>query len=735
MSYKYYSATKERNTLEKHVPAPYIRKSFNIAKLDKKYFLNISVVGIYDLYINGVRINKGQLLPYRTNPNHIVYVDKYKLNDFLVKGENVIGVMLGNGFSNSIYHCWDFDKLSWAHSPKIALEVFEDNKVIFDMSSFKCHPSEVVFDDFHSGEHIDANKKIDNWNKPSFDDSSWDAMIEVESPKGEILPHPNFYPTIYETVKPLKVIKRENCYIYDFGMSFSCLYKVKIKGEKNKVVKLFMSDAINEDKTIFLDEIVGLGDVPLEYRQFDWFILSGKLDVFESRFTYKAGRFIALSDLTDEEAKSVEIEVYKVSSIPSQTAHFTCDNEVINRLQQLVINSDISNFFYFPTDCPHREKNGWTGDAALSAEQLLINFDCVAQFKEWLKSIVKSQNTAGTIPGIVPTDSWGFAWGNGPGWDTVLFELPYRTYLYSGDKEVLEMVHEPIVKYLAYLKTKENERGLFNFGLGDWLPVRIHTEKEVIDSILCKYVCDLGAKICGILGDKVNELKAKEYSDYIKKNFNKHRPVDWDNKYFTQAWGAMALYYDMYEDKELALEGLNYAIESSNSYMDFGVLGNRAFWRTLAETNQVDLAIKMMTQDGNFSFKKWLDYGATTLFEAFYPIDGTVENLPVPLRNGYMSMNHHFWGDISAFFYRHLAGLQINNVNELTFAPSFTKYVNRIDANIKDIKVSINKVKDEYKVNLFVPNNYKSLIKCPKGFECNINTLKAGENILIFKEK
>lgn len=732
---KYYSATKERNTLEKHVPAPYVRRSFLVSNLDHNYSLKISVVGIYDLFVNGVRITKGCMLPYRTNPNHIVYFDNYDLNKYLVKGENVIGIMLGNGFSNSIYRCWDFEKLTWAHSPKIALEVSENNDVIFDMSSFKCHPSEVVFDDFHSGEHIDANKKIDGWNKPSFDDSEWDSMIQTESPKGELLPHPSFYPTIYETVKPVKVIKGTGCYLYDFGMSFAGLYKVKLKGEKNKVVKLFVSDAIHKDKTIFLDEIVGLGGVNLEYRHFDWLTLSGKLDEFESQFNYKAGRFLALFDLTDEEAKTVEIEAYKVSSIPKQVSNFSCDNEVINRLQQLVINSDISNFFYFPTDCPHREKNGWTGDAALSAEQLLINFDCVVQFKEWLKSIVKAQNETGTIPGIVPTDTWGFAWGNGPGWDTVLFELPYRTYLYSGDKEVLEMVHEPIIKYLAYLKTKENERGLFNFGLGDWLPVRIHTEKEVIDSILCKYVCDLGVKIFEVLGDKENQQKAIEYAENIKKNFNKHRPVDWDNKYFTQAWGAMALYYDMYENKELALEGLNYAIESSNSYMDFGVLGNRAFWRTLAETNQIDLAIKMMTQDGNFSFKKWLDYGVTTLFEAFYPIDGTVENLPKPLRNGYMSMNHHFWGDISAFFYRHLAGLQINNVNELTFAPSFSKYVNKVDANIKDIKVSINKIKDEYKVNLFIPNDYKADIKCPDGFVCNVNVLHPGQNELSFRKK
>ena len=727
---KYFSATKERNTFKKHVAAPYIRKSFNIDQIDGEYTLDISVVGIYDLYVNGYRISKGRLLPYRTNPNHIVYVDTYRLNECLVPGENVIGIMLGNGFSNSIFRCWDFDRLSWAHSPKIALEVKQNNKVIFDMSSFKCHPSEVVFDDFHCGEHIDANKYLDGWDRQGFDDSRWDNMIEVESPKGELLPHPNFYPTIYGAVKPEKVIKGKDCYLYDFGMSFTAVYKLKIRGEKGKTIRLFMSDGIREDKTIFTDEISAFGELPMEYRQFDWFTLSGGDDEFENRFSYKSGRYIALIGISDEEAETIELEAYKVSSIPNEVSHFECDNEIINGIQQLTINSDKSNFFYFPTDCPHREKNGWTGDATLSAEQMLINFNCLNQFKAWLRNIVKAQNKEGTIPGIVPTDTWGFAWGNGPGWDTVLFELPYRAYVYSGDKEFLVIVHEPIIKYLAYMKTKENEKGLFKFGLGDWLPARSHTPVEIVDSIIYKAHCDLAEKIFDVLGDKENSKKARDYSDYIKKNFNEHYPVNFDNRYFNQTWGAMSLYYDMYdgEQKEQAKQALMYAIECQNEFIEFGVLANRCFWRVLAEMNETDLAIKMLTQDGNFSFKKFLDYKATTLFEAFIYFDGTVEHLPMFVPNSTISMNHHFWGDVSAFFYRHLAGLQINNPFELTFSPSFTKYVKKVDANIKDIRVHMEKVRNGYDVSLYVPANYKAKLAVPKGYKCSVNELKEGLN-------
>ena len=103
---------------------------------------------------------------------------------------------------------------------------------------------------------------------------------------------------------------------------------------------------------------------------------------------------------------------------------------------------------YFPTDCPQREKNGWTGDAALSADQYLTYFDCARSLKEWLRNIFKAQNRDGAIPGIVPTHDWGYAWGSGPSWDNVMFELPYRIYQHTGDTEFLSEAAPYLLKYL-----------------------------------------------------------------------------------------------------------------------------------------------------------------------------------------------------------------------------------------------------------------------------------------------
>lgn len=726
---KFYSSTLERNTVNNHIAAPYIRKSFSIESLLDDYHLNIAVIGIYQLYINGKNINKGHLLPYRSNPNHFVFIDTYDIKPYLKVGKNVITIMLGNGFSTSVYSVWDFDKASWIHSPKIALEVFKNNELIFDISSFKTFPSEVVFDDFHSGEHIDNNKIIKDVYSEEYDDSSWNNMILVDSPLGELKQHPNVYTKTYETINAKEYFRGENYIIFDIGESCSFIYEINIKGEKGKRVTLFSNDAIREDNTVFLDSICCLGqNLPLDYQQFDWFILSGNDDVFKDRFTFKAGRFIQLNNLTKDEMDSVTIKISKISACYDVISSFECDNEIINKLQSCVINSDISNIIPYPTDCPHREKNGWTGDVFLSADQFLLNLDCFEQLNEWLKHVVKAQNELGAIPGIVPTDKWGFEWGNGPGWDAVLFELPYRLYISSGNKEPLHLVHDALIKYLAYMQTKENEVGLFDYGLEDWVSIKTRTPSVITDTILCKYMCDVASKIFNILNDTENEIKAKEYANKIKTNYNLAFPLSLDNKY-TQTQASMAIYFEMVDDKKLALDVLLKTINESDDTIDFGVMGNRTLFHVLAENGYIDFAIKLMTQEDKLSYKKIIDQGASTLFEKFINFDTTIFNLPFDLKeDAERSYNHHFWGDISAFFIRHLAGLEINSPFKLIFAPKLSTTIKHIKCSYKDISVEINFINNKYEINLFIPDNFTVEIKLEDGFKSSTNILNKGLN-------
>ena len=126
-----------------------------------------------------------------------------------------------------------------------------------------------------------------------------------------------------------------------------------------------------------------------------------------------------------------------------------------------------SNFMGFPSDCPHREKNGWTGDAHLSLDTSIYTFNMHQAYKKWLEDICIAQRPCGQIPCIVPTSGWGFNWGSGPAWDFAMFEVTNALYYYYGDKDSLIKTFPHLEKYFSYLLNNATNY-LLSIGLGDW---------------------------------------------------------------------------------------------------------------------------------------------------------------------------------------------------------------------------------------------------------------------------
>ncbi|MBQ8439905.1 MAG: alpha-L-rhamnosidase N-terminal domain-containing protein, partial [Clostridia bacterium] len=123
MNKKFIKATEERCTFDRHIPAPYLRKSFELDFIPEKAEISICGLGFYVLYINGVNVTKGMFAPYISNVDHYCYYDTYDIQKHLTQGENVIGIWLGNGFMNPFGGAvWDFDQVDWIGSPRVALE-------------------------------------------------------------------------------------------------------------------------------------------------------------------------------------------------------------------------------------------------------------------------------------------------------------------------------------------------------------------------------------------------------------------------------------------------------------------------------------------------------------------------------------------------------------------------------------------------------------------------------------
>ena len=178
-------ATEEYNTFEKSVPAYYFRRSFS-AENETTVKITVAVCGFYELHWNGKRITKGFLSPYVSNPDDYVYYDEYDVA--LNAGENVVGILLGNGFQNNPGgYIWDFDKAAFRSAPLFSLSIASEDKVLLcSDETFKTAPSPIRSDDYRFGEYYDANCEIEGWNCVGFDDSDWGNALPAPAPKGEL---------------------------------------------------------------------------------------------------------------------------------------------------------------------------------------------------------------------------------------------------------------------------------------------------------------------------------------------------------------------------------------------------------------------------------------------------------------------------------------------------------------------------------------------------------------------
>ena len=700
LSTKFICATREYSTFQKNIPAPYFRKKVMLEALPLTAELSICGLGFYELFINGKRITKGFLAPYISNPDDLIYYDRYEIKENLRVGENVIGVLLGNGMQNSMGgEIWEFNTARWRSAPKLALSLemkFPNDEfaVIYSDEDFKTAPSPIIMDDLRAGEFYDARNEITGWNLPGFDDTSWSKAIKTEAPRGEItICHAepivvtkeleavairkskiSLFPKTRENlpvIQPLEDESDEKGWLYDFGVNAAGVCKLKVKGERGQKIVLQFGELLAEDGGMDLRAMTFL---PERFNHRDIYICKGgEEEIYRPTFTYHGFRYCFVMGITREQATK-ELLTYEImNSDLCSRGGFECSDKIANALWNATIVSDLSNFYYFPTDCPHREKNGWTGDAALSAEQMLCSLSVENSYKEWLRNIRKAQNAEGALPGIIPTAGWGFSWGNGPAWDSVLIYLPYYTWLYRGDIEILQENAIAIFRYINYLSIRCDEKGLLHIGLGDWCHVARQAGNPkaplvVTDTLIAMDICEKSAKIFDILHmDLQKEFTQKLY--YKLRGAAREHLINYDTMTVLgdcQSSQAMAIYYKLFkeEEKNKAFEVLLRLIKQSNNSMDVGILGARVLFHVLSDFDETELAFQMITKKEFPSYGNWIEQGATSLWESF--------QLPGDCPE---SKNHHFFGDIISWFVKKLAGICINpnevNPNEIALKPHF----------------------------------------------------------------
>ncbi len=741
-SKNFVSFHKEFCTIDRHVNAPILRKTFFLDKLPDKCCIRVCGLGFYRIFINGKEITRSFLAPYISNVDDVLYYNDYELKEFVKTGKNAICFLLGNGFLNNLGgYNWFFDKASFRSSPKVAFALQIDDKIIEADLSVKAIDSAITFDDLRCGERYDARLEIDGCFDADFDDSSWNNVVVAETPKGE--------PRICRAddivtekfIKPVKISKVDGGYIYDFGINTAGVINLRIDGFSGQKIKLVFGEIVADGK-IDLSNI-SFANTLEDYNQCIIYVCKKGNNFYRPSFCYMGFRYVFVSGITDEQVNKDLLVMEVLHSDLKDVCDFKCSSEVVNKLYLNVRNSTLSNFMFIPTDCPQREKNGWTGDVALSCEQMMLNYKAENSLREWLYNVRKTQLENGKIACITPTTGWGYEWGPGPGWDLVLVEVPYRIYQFTHDKSVIEENSQAIYKYIKYMLTQVNEKGLLTYGLGDWCQVNLDsvlnytTPLFVTDTLICMNMCEKAQKLFEIIGDVEKALQCAQIKEKLRNAF---RRECLDDELFvsgrTQTGQATAIFYGAFnkEEKEIALQNLIKLIHQNGDKFDVGVLGGRVLFRVLADNGYVDLAYKLIVQPEFPSFGYQINLGATSLWESFYELDENFK--PKDGRKiDILSQNHHFWGDVSAFIVEYLAGIRINeelaDSDTVEIKPCFIK-------ELKFVSAKREFSEGELVVEWVAKDKLYVKIICPKKVEAVFSAneekykLHEGENLFSF---
>ena len=686
-SKKFIAATEEYGTFEKPVPAPCFRRVFRLQTQPKTAELYICGLGFYRLYLNGVEITKGRLAPYIANPDERLYYDRYDLTARLKKGKNVLAVILGNGFLNNEGGAvWNMHRAAFRSAPKLALALFTDGKKRLQADErFRVHPSPIIFDDYRAGEAYDARLKLRGWTGLTYDDGGWKTAIPAVTPKG-VPCLPDCEPIrVIKRRKPVQIERTEKGYLYDFGLNGAGVCRLNVRNAERGQKLVLTYGELKKEGALYVDNLCFPDKTPKDIFYKNVYICAGeRVERYTPSFVYYGFRYVEIEGLRPDQATEELLTAEYLSSDVESAGSFVCSDELINGIEHATRNSDRANLVYIPTDCPHREKNGWTGDVTLSLTQFLYNYKMEKTLGEWLKNFVAEQKKNGELPSIVPNTGWGYTKCHGPSWDTALAYTVCELYRFTGDETYLKTGADALRKYLGFIKKQRGENGLFDFGLGDWCQAAAKgaaaydTKRELLSSISVLETAKKSAFVFGKLG-KIREQKraeafAKSVRAAIRKNYFEKGRLK--GEYATQTAYANLVYADIFTEREkpYAVKALASLVEKNGRKMAVGCLGHKRIFRVLSDYGYADLAYEMIRGPHFPSYGYYIERGATALPEFFtelMPEDGLV-----PKGRG-SSYNHHFFGDVSAWFKEYIGGIRINpdyeNCNRVVFDFRFIK--------------------------------------------------------------
>ena len=652
------------------VPVPYMRRDFSFDGAVSCARLYITALGVFEAYINGHRVGEDVLAPGWTYFPKQVRYHVYDVAELLQKGDNALGVILGDG-----WYCGHIEKLPrqvHGDRPKLLarLEVqLKDGSkhTVLSGGSWKTWFGPLLEADLIAGESYDARLELPGWDQPGFDDGEW-LPVKVMPDEGMALVTYSGPAMRYvEEIKPVAEPKKgRHGWVFDLGQNMVGVVRLRIEGEAGKTVMVRHAEMTNPDGSLHTENL-------RTARATDYYTLRGNgIEEWTPRFTFHGFRYVEVQGYKAQPTPDM-ITGIVIHSDMAPTGRFECSDELVNQLQHNIQWGQKGNFLDVPTDCPQRdERLGWTGDAQVFIRTACFNMDVAGFFTKWLQDIRDAQSEEGKVPSIVPISAPGLAGSDGgPAWADATTICALTIYEEYGDVRALEDHYDCMVGYVGYLSSTAKDflrcwDGCgYSQGFGDWLALdggdnwSGRTPKELIGTVFFAYSTRLLAQAARVLGKSGDATKYEEQYENIRQAFQK-RFVTGRGLIAgqTQTCYVLALHFDLLPEdlRETALAELVRDIEKRGMRLSTGFVGTSYLPHVLTRFGRTDIAYALLAQ------KKWPSWlyavtqGATTIWERW---DGWTHDKGFQDK-AMNSFNHYAYGAVGEWLYRTVAGLGID---------------------------------------------------------------------------
>jgi alpha-L-rhamnosidase len=713
------------NRVLKRAVIPCFRKEFKVNREIEHAYLFISGLGQYEAAINGKKVGSAFLTPGWTNYDKSVFYNSYDVTNLLQKGLNTIGVMIGNGFY--YINRERYTKLLTAFGePSLISQLrltYTDGTVetIVTDQNWKCTPSPITFTSIYGGEDYDAQLEQEGWNRPGFNDSSWQDALLIRPPSGRLIAENDYPVSVMEMieVKEIKLSSTGGGFLYDFGQNASGIVELKVRGEKGQQVKLIPAELITKD---YLANQKASGD-PYYYT----YTLKGSgVESWKPRFTYYGFRYVQVEGAIPDNDKSgsdlpriIDLKMLHTRNSSPATGSFTCSYDLFNRIYELISWAIKSNLQSVLTDCPHREKLGWLECTYLMGGSIHYNFDLYHLYSKQVHDMTESQTEEGLVPSFAPEykpSTGGFR--DSPEWGSASVILPWLLYKWYGDMSIMEKAWPLMVRYIDYLKSKSDHH-IVKHGLGDWFDLGPNipgpsqlTPVPLTATAIYYYDLVLLSKMAGIL-QKNAEMKCySSWAAEVKKAFNEKYYNSETGIYSTGSQTAMAMPWcvGLVDDanRNKVIEILADSIVASGKSLTAGDVGFHFLVQALIKGGKSQLLYEMNARDDIPGYGFQIKKGATALTESWAALE-------------IVSNNHLMLGHLMEWFYSGLGGISQEESSigykEIIIKPEIVDDIAYAKTSYRspygEIKSDWDKKSDLININLEIPANTTARVCIP----------------------